>query len=107
MRPSNGLGKPWAVARIKYHSLARYLESIGHLEVEERGDEIVVSMVTPTRSDAAGVQGVDGERGIYRLVFRRRGDEVELVDAWVEVGDEKRHIDISDLEHWLRFVETW
>ncbi len=95
------------MGRIRYSSLAKYLESAGPLEVEERGDRIEVSLLTPTLSDAMGVQGAGDERGIYRLVFEKRGDEAELVDAWVEIGGERRRIAVADLEAWLAFLDAW
>ncbi|WP_291766359.1 hypothetical protein [Caldivirga sp. UBA161] len=92
---------------VSYSKLKRIATRHPAYRMIENGDNIEVLFYPPTEESASSTSEFESNYGetIIRVVGLRRGEIVEITDAFVESGNTKRRLSPDELSFWANEIE--
>jgi len=95
------------VVSVSYSKLKRIASRHPAYRIIENGDNVEVLFYPPTEESASSTSEFESGYGdvVIRIVGLRRGDSVEIIDAFVESGNVKRRLSSDELSFWVNEVE--
>ncbi len=92
---------------VSYSKLKRIATKHPAYRMIENGDNIEVLFYPPTEESASSTSEFESSYGetIIRIVGLRKGDVVEITEAFVESGNVKRRLSLDELSFWVDEIE--
>ncbi|ABW02676.1 hypothetical protein [Caldivirga maquilingensis] len=95
------------MVNVSYGKLKRIATKHPAYRMIENGDNIEVLFYPPTEESASSTSEFESSYGetVIRVIGLRRGDVVEITDAFVESGGTRRRLSLDELSFWVNEIE--
>lgn len=78
----------------------------GGYDVVVRGDVVEIYFTTPTIGEAASAPETGDERRRFVVRGVVLGELVKFTEAYVEEGQDRRRVNLADLELWIEYLKS-